>query len=436
MKKNQIAQPKSDRGRNQTCDPVKVKENSGFNKKGYKKTKLGWIPEEWEIIKLGEVGEFKNGINKDKEDFGFGVPFINLMDVFGKPVLIQDDWDLVNANQNEIENYSLKKGDVLFIRSSVKPSGVGLTSIVKEDIHNTVYSGFLIRYRPNIESPFDIDYLQYGFYERGFRKRLIVRSSTSANTNINQDNLKKLLISLPPFPEQQKIATILSTWDRAIAKQQQLIAAKQEYKKGLMQLLLTGKLRFAGFEGEWERVILDEVTTINPKGKSLPNRFIYIDLESVKLGQLVKCNLILKENAPSRAQRLLKVEDILFQTVRPYQKNNLYFDLDEVSVASSGYAQIRTKQDAKFIYYLLHTDDFVNKVLARCTGTSFPAISPTDLRRIKVNLPKKEEQEKIASVLSAADRELALLENELEQMREQKRGLMQRLLTGEVRVKV
>ncbi len=89
---------------------------------------------DWEERNLGEIGEFKNGLNKAKEDFGFGSPFINLMDVFGKTSISKGDFDLVNANQSELELYNLKKGDVLFIRSSVKREGVGEASVVLEDM--------------------------------------------------------------------------------------------------------------------------------------------------------------------------------------------------------------------------------------------------------------------------------------------------------------
>ena len=90
--------------------------------------------EDWDLIKLGQKGEFKNGINKGKEDFGFGVPFVNLMDVFGKTVLTEDNFGLVNASEKEVKQYELKKGDVLFIRSSVKKSGVGETIVILKDI--------------------------------------------------------------------------------------------------------------------------------------------------------------------------------------------------------------------------------------------------------------------------------------------------------------
>src|SRR5262245_24314385 len=120
-------------------------------KPGYKQTEVGVIPEDWMVQSLGELGHFKNGINKAAEDFGHGFPFINLMDVFGvsKVTASTVALGLVNSTEAERKMYELKGGDVLFVRSSVKPEGVGLTALIPLDLPNTVFSGFLIRFRDN-----------------------------------------------------------------------------------------------------------------------------------------------------------------------------------------------------------------------------------------------------------------------------------------------
>ena len=142
-------------------------------------------------------------------------------------------------------------------------------------------------------------------------------------------------------------------------------------------------MRFQEFDGEWEKSKLNKFASLNPKNSELPDSFIYIDLESVTDGLLIKENVISKIEAPSRAQRILKDKDILYQTVRPYQKNNLYFDKAGDYVASTGYAQIRTKNDSLFLFQLLHTEKFVTNVMLRCTGTSYPAINSSDLSSIE-----------------------------------------------------
>ncbi|WP_407532165.1 restriction endonuclease subunit S [Elizabethkingia miricola] len=190
-----------------------------------------------------------------------------------------------------------------------------------------------------------------------------------------------------------------------------------------LKVINVPNLRFPGFDGEWRSNRLADMCEINPKNETLPNSFIYIDLESVANGQLLKEDLISKDEAPSRAQRILSKNDVLFQMVRPYQKNNLFFDKDGKYVASTGYAQIRTEQNSKFIFQYLHNQKFVDKVIERCTGTSYPAINSTDLGNLRIDYPSVEEQEKIASFLSLIDekistqnkiiKELKLLKNTL-----------------------
>src|SRR5574343_64544 len=188
----------------------------------------------WEQKRLGDVGELKNGINKDKKDFGFGSPFVNLMDVFGKCELYNQHFELVNANEKEKQLYNLKKGDVLFIRSSVKRTGVGETVIIQEDLFNTVYSGFLIRFRDK-ENILYQDFKKYCFLSRQFRNELLSYATSSANTNINQESLNIINLNIPSIPEQQKIASFLSAIDDKIEAVNQQITQSQRFKKGLLQ---------------------------------------------------------------------------------------------------------------------------------------------------------------------------------------------------------
>ncbi|MDD6103804.1 MAG: restriction endonuclease subunit S, partial [Bacteroidales bacterium] len=163
-------------------------------------------------------------------------------------------------------------------------------------------------------------------------------------------------------------------------------------------------LRFPEFSGEWEKVLLSSACEINPKTGSLDNQFLYIDLESVVKGSLVKRRIIEKDGAPSRAQRVLKENDILYQCVRPYQLNNYFFEGDTIQcVASTGYAQLRTTQFPLYIFQALHTKQFTNQVLERCTGTNYPAINSSDLGTVEVPICSLPEQVKIGSLLALID---------------------------------
>ena len=180
------------------------------------------------------------------------------------------------------------------------------------------------------------------------------------------------------------------------------------------------KLRFKEFNDEWKKAQLSSIVDINPKNDSLPKKFIYIDLESVNNGLLTSRKLINKCEAPSRAQRTIKKNDILYQTVRPYQMNNLFInnlDSEYPYIASTGYALLRTKENPYFVYSILYQKTFVNKVLDKCTGTSYPAISANDLGSIIVGFPSIKEQEKISRTFELLDKKIELQSKKVEDLK-------------------
>jgi type I restriction enzyme S subunit len=194
----------------------------------------------------------------------------------------------------------------------------------------------------------------------------------------------------------------------------------------------TPRLRFPEFRGTegWKEIPLKAAALINPSNSSLPESFIYIDLESVEAGQLKAQNRITRERAPSRAQRLMEHGDIIYQVVRPYQRNNLLFefDKDENYVASTGYAQLRAKGNNRFLYQSVHTDSFVSKVIKKCTGSSYPAINSSDLAEISLPIPPTlAEQQRIADCLSSLDALIAAQARKVDALKSHKKGLMQQL---------
>ena len=197
------------------------------------------------------------------------------------------------------------------------------------------------------------------------------------------------------------------------------------------------KLRFKGFYNDWKEGKLENFCIINPNSSSLPDTFYYIDLECVENGRIVSdLNAIDKVSAPSRAQRVLVVNDLLYQMVRPYQRNNFLFiqEKELPTVASTGYAQIRTKDnDIRFLYQKLHTDSFVKCAMQRSTGTGYPAINSTDLATINIKLPEIDEQKKIAEFLRKVDEVIAEREEEVKDLEKQKKGLMQKIFSQELR---
>jgi len=198
---------------------------------------------------------------------------------------------------------------------------------------------------------------------------------------------------------------------------------------------LVPALRFPEFRdaGEWKERKLKQVCDINPKASVLPDSFIYIDLESVEAGVLLQKKAIQLEGAPSRAQRLLKNGDVIFQMVRPYQKNNYLFqpndDFDYV--ASTGYAQLRAHQSNTYLYQYIHNERFVDRVLEKCTGSNYPAINSSDLAEIRLEIPQLEEQQKIADCLSSIDELVTAQTQKVEALKAHKKGLMQQLFPAE-----
>lgn len=193
------------------------------------------------------------------------------------------------------------------------------------------------------------------------------------------------------------------------------------------------EIRYDDFEGDWEEKYLKDACIINPKTE-IPEIFNYIDLESVNSGILTDTQKINKKDAPSRAQRKLDKQDILFATVRPYQQNNYYFNLDGTYVASTGYAQIKANENSQYLYYFLHTKQFLKEVMKRCTGTSYPAINSNDLKTIKIKIPSNKEQEKIASLLSYLDQKIELMEKTLKQNIKEKTYYLQNLFPNENKI--
>jgi len=200
--------------------------------------------------------------------------------------------------------------------------------------------------------------------------------------------------------------------------------------------MATPRLRFSEFReaGEWNEKPLKDICAVNPSSDDLPESFVYIDLESVEGGNLNAKNHIAKKDAPSRAQRLLRNGDVVFQIVRPYQRNNLFVEFadNETYVASTGYAQLRAHGSERFLYQVVHTDPFVEKVIAKCTGSSYPAINSSDLADVYLFIPPiLQEQQKIAACLTSLDEVITAQGQKVEALKTWKRGLMQQLFPRE-----
>ena len=179
---------------------------------------------------------------------------------------------------------------------------------------------------------------------------------------------------------------------------------------------------------DWEQRKLKDIAQFNPK-TVLPDEFEYVDLESVVGTEMVSHRTESKGQAPSRAQRLAQKGDVFYQTVRPYQMNNYLYDLPyDNYVFSTGYAQMRPNIDSHFLLNSVQNKQFVQHVLDRSTGTSYPAINSSDLSNIEIHVPSKlSEQQKIGSFFKQLDDTIALHQRKLDLLKQLKQAYLQKM---------
>ena len=383
--------------------------------KDFKMTELGPIPKDWEVKQVDEFAEVTTGNRNTQDAQSNGAyPFY-----VRSPIV------------ERIDDYSFDTTGVVTAGDGVGTGKVFHFAQGKFGLHQRAY---LIYDFDGVDAKYF-----YWVFSRNFYDRIMQMTAKSSVDSVRREMITGMEIALPPLPEQRKIAAALSDVDEMIAALEKLIEKKRKIKTGAMQRLLTGKTRLPGFKGAWVEKRLGEMVEINPASDALPAKFVYVDLESVAAGKLIFKKIITREGAPSRAQRRFQKYDVLFQTVRPYQQNNLFVDFGaEQFVASTGYAVLRglsSVGDSWFIYYAIHGQGFLDQVMDNCTGTSYPAINPAKLGELCVLVPPTlAEQKAIAKVLGDMDEEIAALEAELAKTRQLKQGMMQKLLTGKTRL--
>ena len=246
----------------------------------------------WVQRKLGEVAEFKNGMNFTKEAMGHGHPFVNLQNIFGRTVVDISSLGLAESSIQQRNEYILRKGDVLFIRSSVKLEGVGEAAIIPCDLFDTTYSGFIIRCRMNDD--FSDNFKQFLFRTKLFRSQMLNSATTSANTNINQDSLNKMIINFPIISEQTFIGNFFHILDSTIALYKRKLDGLKQLKKAYLQQMfpqegeIVPKIRFAEFTGDWEIRKLEKMAVYkNGKGhedkQAEDGKYELVNLNSISI---------------------------------------------------------------------------------------------------------------------------------------------------------
>ena len=386
----------------------------------------------WKVKKLSSIGSFAkgSGISKDSAQSG-DLPAVR----YGELYTSFDTF--VRNTKSHIDQITangatkITSGNILFAGS-----GETIDEIGKSAVYTLKQEGYaggdIVILRPGANQ--NANFLGYILNSEVTRRELRRLGQGQSVVHIYRKDLESLTLALPEKPEQERIVTVLKVWDDYLEKLEKKIALKERLKEGLMQQLLSGKRRLPGFSDKWQTTTVGKVAQINPTDKKMPEVFNYIDLEIVISGRLTHHpKTISKDTAPSRAQRILDRGDVLFQTVRPYQKNNYYFDRDGNYVASTGYTQLRAKGSSRFLYHFIQTSFFVKDVLRMCTGSNYPAITSTDLSKIKIDYPRHNEQDSIEQILSSLDSEISLLRMKQDRVYRQKKYLLKNLITGTIR---
>lgn len=291
------------------------------------------------------------------------------------------------------------------------------------------------------------EFLYYVTNTKEFRVRGEANMQGSAGQKrVPTDYLKEYKVFTPQLPEQIKIAEILSTWDNAINTVQKLLANSQQQKKALMQQLLTGKKRFAGFEGEWEDTKLDDLFSFKRgKGLSKDELFSTGKYKCVLYGELyTKYDEVIK-TVISRTNATESVKSIFGDILIPSSTTTTGIDLAkavailEDDVFLGGDINILRRKNSSlcsvFMAYLLtHIKKY--EIAAYAQGITIIHLYGSDIKKIRVSIPSLPEQQKIAAVLTTADQEIDNLRAQLSRLEKEKKALMQQLLTGKRRVKV
>lgn len=278
--------------------------------------------------------------------------------------------------------------------------------------------------------------------------RLSIGSTVS---RINISDIKKLRVPSPPLPEQKKIAKILSTWDKAIATTEKLIDASQQQKKALMQQLLTGKKRLVDpdtgkvFEGKWEEVKLDDLALYrrgsfpqpygNPEWVDEVNGYPFIQVFDIDK------NMKLKKATKTKISDAAIDKSVFIEAGTVIV--SLQGSIGRVAITQYDAYVDRTvllfqsfKRKMDTIYFAYAIQELFEIEKEKAPGGTIKTITKQVLSNFTIKVPTHYEQQKIASVLTAADKEIELLQAKLAHLKDEKKALMQQLLTGKRRVKV
>lgn len=437
---NTAAKPIMSAKKNQpasTPAPHGAKPGPPPGREGYKHTKLGWIPEEWEVKQFGKAFDrIKRELTPERQ-----VLYRELgIKSHGKGLFYKEPKDGEELGEKSV--YWVEPDCLIFNIVFAWEQAVARTT--HED-NGLIASHRFPMYRAK-RNVADLDFVLY-FLKTKRGKLLLENASPGGagrNKTLSQGDLNKSFIPFPPYPEQRRIAALLGTWDRAIALVKELLAAQQARKRGLMQELLSGKRRFPGFWGKWKEVRLGELGTITNGGTpdTTVGEYWNGDIPWFTPTEITALNgktaierserMLTKAGLANCTGSLLPAGAIIVCTRATVGQAAI---LAAPGTTNQGFKNIvpNAKVSSKFLFYQIAIH--VHKLQRLACGSTFPEVSMKDFRNLPVLLPERPEQDRICEVFDAIDGEMNAMNARLTHLTTQKRGLMQQLLTGAVRVK-
>ncbi len=414
------------------------------SKPGYKHTPLGWIPEEWEIKEIvsivGQItsGVSVNGENRKLKEGEFGVLRISSVtyDYFNP-----DEYKVINKEEFQRAKVNPKAGTILMSRANT-PDLVGNSVYVTTSYPNL----FLPDKIWQLETKQDIaDCLWLSYVLKSNRTKAKISEAATGTSksmrNITQEAFLAIDIILPHLPEQRKVATIFASCDEAITKNKQLISQLQQRNKGLIQQLLSGRKRLKGFKREWKRLniydVAKEVSLKNRENKQLTV------LSCTKYDGLVPSLEYFGRRvfgSDTSTYKVVPLGHFAYATNHIEEGSIGYQNIFEEALISPMYTVFKTDSQVHddYLFKLLKSHHYVHEYCKRTEGSidRRGGLRWDEFSKIVIHLPEKDEQITIAALINKAVEEIRLYEQKLATLQQQKKGLMQKLLTGEVRVKI
>lgn len=409
---------------------------------GYKPSPLGPIPEDWEVKRLGEVCDFlrTNTLSRNQlNDTNGDIQNIHYGDVLVKyPSIIdaqKESIPFINKKEyKESMNDFIEDGDII-MADTAEDETVGKACEITNVNSKKILAGLhtmLIRPQKGLFSSL---FLGYQVNSTSYHKQLNALIQGIKVCSVGKQAIANTYLSLPPLEEQQRIVSVLSLWDTAIAKQTALIEQLTLRKRGLMQQLLTGKKRLKGFEGGWKRIKAGEIfKSISVKGNG----------SEVLLSATQEHGVIPRDQLEGRVTmptgdtnsfKLVEVGDFVI-SLRSFQGGLEYSE--HRGIVSPAYTVLKpiVEIDKSFYRYYFKSAEFIGHLAIAVIGIrDGKQISYEDFCFVKIPYPNLEEQKAISTVLLQADKEIEIQKQKLAAMQEQKKGLMQVLLTGKKRIK-